>query len=363
MFFNKKILLFFFLFRADCLFSQDITGTWEGDLGNDEFLQVNIVQVDKTICGYTWDYLYDDRSSYCKANFTGYFDVNRNDWVLNGTSFNANSGDHILMRFRLKSKIVNGKKVLEGYETDPSITGSLFSLLNRQNVYLVKVSGKPRLMLPNMKDCIKKIQLKKSISGKKTDTLKNPIVMKKPDNVKKKNVNERTTNPKKPAVIKKPDNIAKVNVPVKPAKTEPVDTLKKIQVPVPVIVQKNDNGSVIKQMAIRKNKEMKRLVVNEKNIILNVYDNGEIDSDTVSVFYNGNLVLSHQRLSEKPIIIPISLDEKTSVHEIILFAENLGSIPPNTALIVVIAGDKRYELFASASLTENAVITFEYKPK
>lgn len=357
MFVYKRILLLFFLFRIDYLFSQDLTGTWEGDLGNDEFLQVNIVQVNKNICGYTWDYIYDDSTSYCKANFTGYFDTNRNDWVLNGTSFNENSGEHILMRFRLKYKIINGKKILEGYETDPSISGSLFSLLNRQNVYLVKVSGKPRRMLPGMKDCSKKIQPKKSIPDKK------PLEIKKPDTVKKPIVIKKTEIPTKRAVIKKPVNKAKVIVPEKPAMTERVDSLKKIKAPDLVVVKKTDNSSIVKQMSFRKNREMKRLVVNEKNIILNVYDNGVIDADTVSVFYNGNLVLSHQRLSEKPIILPISLDEKTNIHEIILFAENLGSIPPNTALIVVIAGDKRYELFASASLTENAVFTFEYKPK
>jgi hypothetical protein len=46
-----------------------------------------------------------------------------------------------------------------------------------------------------------------------------------------------------------------------------------------------------------------------------------------------------------------------------MFAENLGSIPPNTALIVVTAGTKRYELHSSASLEENAVMLFEYKPE
>lgn len=43
--------------------------------------------------------------------------------------------------------------------------------------------------------------------------------------------------------------------------------------------------------------------------------------------------------------------------------DNLGTIPPNTATIVVKAGDKRYELHCSASLTENAVLVPEYKPK
>ena len=62
-------------------------------------------------------------------------------------------------------------------------------------------------------------------------------------------------------------------------------------------------------------------------------------------------------------MIDLALDETSKTHEIILYAENLGSIPPNTALIVVNAGNKRYELHASASLEENAVLVFEYAPK
>jgi hypothetical protein len=47
----------------------------------------------------------------------------------------------------------------------------------------------------------------------------------------------------------------------------------------------------------------------------------------------------------------------------VLFAHNLGSIPPNTATVVVKSGGKRYELRSSASLTENAVLMLDYKPK
>jgi hypothetical protein len=154
-----------------------------------------------------------------------------------------------------------------------------------------------------------------------------------------------------------------VIIPVTPVITKASDSIKKIKPPIAPKNSTTDSNQIFKQMIVRKNMEMKHLVVNDKNITLSVYDNGIVDNDTVSVFYNGKLLLSHQRLSEKPIVIPISLDEKTTLHEITLFAENLGSIPPNTALVVVHAGDKRYELYASASLTENAVITFEYKPK
>jgi hypothetical protein len=44
-----------------------------------------------------------------------------------------------------------------------------------------------------------------------------------------------------------------------------------------------------------------------------------------------------------------------------LFANNIGTIPPNTALIILIAGKKRYEVHASYDLSTNAKIIFQYK--
>lgn len=335
----KRYIVLALILKANLLFSQDLTGKWEGDLGGSEFLQVNIVQVKDMLCGYTWDYLYNERSSYCKAYFTGFYNADRKEWTLTGTSFFANSGDHILMRLRLKYNTGNaGDPILEGTETDPSTAGSIFSLLTRQKVIVRKISDKPAVMMPNMQECMK-VKKNSAPKPKQTDP-------------------KKFVGPVQPA-----DSIKKIIVPVKPVEKKNQDSIKKIVPPPVPIIKINDSSSIAKQMSNRVNKEMKRIVVTEKNITLNVYDNGIVDNDTVSVFYNGRLLLSHKRLSEKPIVIPITLDEKTTAHEITLFAENLGSIPPNTALIVVTAGDKRYELYASASLTENAVIVFEYKPK
>jgi hypothetical protein len=46
-----------------------------------------------------------------------------------------------------------------------------------------------------------------------------------------------------------------------------------------------------------------------------------------------------------------------------MVAENLGSIPPNTALMVITAGAKRYELFITSTEQKNAVVVVEYKPE
>ncbi|MBL0183201.1 MAG: DPP IV N-terminal domain-containing protein [Chitinophagaceae bacterium] len=116
-------------------------------------------------------------------------------------------------------------------------------------------------------------------------------------------------------------------------------------------------------VSTRKNTVFSRIPVSVTNITLDIFDNGTIDGDSISVYYNGKLLVSNRGLSEKAITVQLLLDEKAAQHEIVLFANNLGSIPPNTATIVVKAGDKRYELHSSASLTENAVLVLEYKPK
>jgi len=44
-----------------------------------------------------------------------------------------------------------------------------------------------------------------------------------------------------------------------------------------------------------------------------------------------------------------------------MYAENLGSIPPNTALMVIYDGNKRYELNVSSSKTSNGVVSFKLR--
>ncbi len=138
---------------------------------------------------------------------------------------------------------------------------------------------------------------------------------------------------------------------------------KPLPAPIPIPPKEVKRDSITSKITNRKKNTFARLVVDVKNITLNVYDNGVVDGDTVSIYYNGKLLVSRQRISAKAITLEVELDENATSHEITLYAENLGSIPPNTALVVIIAGDKRHELHSSSSLTENAVLFLEYKPK
>ena len=131
-----------------------------------------------------------------------------------------------------------------------------------------------------------------------------------------------------------------------------------------VTIAKDPVSVLIPDLMIkRKNIQQGDVVVNTKSIFLQLYDNGIVDDDSVSIFFNGKLLLSHQRISETPIVLNIELDENNPRNELLLFAENLGRIPPNTALIIVTAGDKRFELFSKADMNENAVLLFRYQPK
>lgn len=116
------------------------------------------------------------------------------------------------------------------------------------------------------------------------------------------------------------------------------------------------------QMTSRKKAEQGNITINTNKITIQLYDNGEEDGDTVSIFLDGKMLLTHQRIAVKPITLDVELDKTPGTHELVLFAENLGSIAPNTALVIVSAGNNRYQLFSCASLEANAVLQINYQP-
>lgn len=114
--------------------------------------------------------------------------------------------------------------------------------------------------------------------------------------------------------------------------------------------------NLLAQFTRRKIIYTKDLEIGSDSIRISLYDNGEIDGDTVTVFLNGKPVLAHQELTARALNIYLTLDNSKDVNEVSLFAENLGAIPPNTALMVVTDGISRFEVFLSSSYTQNATV-------
>ena len=106
---------------------------------------------------------------------------------------------------------------------------------------------------------------------------------------------------------------------------------------------------------------IKKIETETGEIKINLYDNGEIDGDTVSIYHNNELVKSHMRLSQKPISITIDVNTSQPYHELIMVAENLGSIPPNTSVMIINTPGKRYAVFISSSEQKNAKVVFDLK--
>jgi hypothetical protein len=129
--------------------------------------------------------------------------------------------------------------------------------------------------------------------------------------------------------------------------------------PLPQLNRPNALTNVPAVIKLRSNPVVRRLQVAEGDVKIELYDNGEIDGDTVSVYHNNSLVVSKQGLARKPISFSIPVSKLQPHHELVMVAENLGSIPPNTSLMIVTVKDKRYEVFISSTEKQNAKIVIE----
>lgn len=108
-------------------------------------------------------------------------------------------------------------------------------------------------------------------------------------------------------------------------------------------------------------KEIPEVKVDTGTLRLDFYDNGEIDGDSITVKVNNKIVLTHQKLTAKPVTAYVRIDLNNTFQEIEMIAENLGSIPPNTALLIITAGEKKYQLFLSSTETKSARVRFVYE--
>jgi archaellum component FlaF (FlaF/FlaG flagellin family) len=121
------------------------------------------------------------------------------------------------------------------------------------------------------------------------------------------------------------------------------------------------NYVVSNQYKEREKVVAQELTVEADSIKVDFYDNGEIDGDSISVFLNDKLIAFNRILTTRSVHFDIPLDSTREFNEITMFADNLGSIPPNTALMIVNDGKKRYEIRLTSNLEKNATIRIKKK--
>lgn len=107
-------------------------------------------------------------------------------------------------------------------------------------------------------------------------------------------------------------------------------------------------------------KEIPEIKVDTGSIRLDFYDNAQIDGDSITVLVDKQVVLTHQRLGAKPLTTYVRIDKNNTFHEVEMVAENLGTIPPNTAILIITAGKNRHSLSLSSSETKSARVRIVY---
>lgn len=365
---SKPLFVFILLLSSLLSFSQDITGIWKGyfiaDDGQHYRLEFQVKQNAKgdiSVSGvsYSWQ---DDIKFYGKATMTGSFIKTSKNFkikeiktveVKSATGFGT-----CIMNYNLVYSRSGKEEFLDGsYLGKPETKG-------RPNTYSWGDCGGGTVSLRRVttSDFYVEPFLRKKNSPLITPTIdssltkktppvtnkKAPVVVQKNPNQKPKTQTVVRNNPKtNPIVLPKTDTakITKINTPV-------------VRTPVKPVI---NTPSVLKE---RTNELMKSLVVNDQDVTVKLYDNGEIDDDTISIYYDKRLLVSGKRLSTSPIVLKLKIDDENEVHELVMVAENLGRIPPNTALMIVDAGDQRFDVRITSTEQKNALVRFSYqKPK
>lgn len=171
---------------------------------------------------------------------------------------------------------------------------------------------------------------------------------------------------KVPVLKPKAPNIAftiKKNKQVDLPKTTVIPSSKKTKSPDVVAnsASMKKDAPISLDLKTRENKIGQTIIVNSKQVELSIYDYGQIDHDIISVYVDKKPVLVKEELTKKPLIVNLEMDEYNETHEVILVAENLGDIPPNTALMKIKAGNKNYEIKITSDEQKNAVVIFKYE--
>jgi archaellum component FlaF (FlaF/FlaG flagellin family) len=148
------------------------------------------------------------------------------------------------------------------------------------------------------------------------------------------------------------------NEPKKAAATPTINKRQAIPITTPAI---KSNVLPAADLANRKIETIQSVYFKSDSLEITLYDNGEVDGDTVSVIMNGNIIMPKVGLSTNAVRKKISTANTGDSIQLIMYAETLGSLPPNTGLLIVYDGTERYEIRFSGDMQKSSAIVFRRK--
>ncbi|HEX6171549.1 MAG TPA: hypothetical protein VFZ33_17815 [Chitinophagaceae bacterium] len=339
-------------------FAQNITGIWRGyfitDDGEQYRFEIQMEQSNNRLSGVT--YSYQDKRFYGKCTMTG-----------NYSNASGNALIQEIKTIEVKMSVASSaciQKCLLTYAKsgkEEFLEGTFSSIIEKtdtiRGIRRGEDCGGGKMVLRKVPTS--DFYVEPFLRKKKSPENNNPPLVK--TNPPANNSTTRTTT-KSPVTNPPKNNTKNKNtVLVKPK----VDTVKKVEVDPVKPEDKKDltvkpNTKTQGLLRSRENDLVQTLLINSEDVIVKLYDNGEIDDDTISVYLDKKLILSKKRLSAAALSINLKMDESNPDHELIMVAENLGRIPPNTSLMIVTAGDQRYEVRITSTEQKNAMVRFKY---
>lgn len=354
--------------------AQDLTGIWRGYFVTESFEQykfeLQVKQNGDNLTGVTYSYL--STIFYGKATITGSFNkVGQNALVREIRTVELKMdklSSACIMKLMFQYEKSGKEEFLEGTYTSKFEKDGVGARKGEDcgsgKVYLRKVVSSDFYVEPFLRKVNPRGPVYDNVAPVKKDSLtgrSNTVKLttdkpkvNKPPVVNKPVVKTQTQVSKPKPVVKTPVISQPVNKPV-------VDSIKKISTPE---VSKPMPKATVSSPAVlttRENLLMKSLVVNNPEVTVKLFDNGEVDGDTISVYFDNKLVLSRKGLSEKPLVINLKMDGSDTDHELVMVAENLGRIPPNTSLMIVESGEQRFDVRITSTEQKNAVVRFRYQ--
>ncbi len=329
--------VFFYFFTPFFLSSQMITGYWQGKI-NGKNAELKIIQQGDSLTGTS--YYYESENSYRRFTIRGYFDRQTNEAVW---------WDDQLV------EVKTGKNIFGARGSIPYLAVADFNCPGSNKMLL---DGKAALV-------------------EDPDRIKGPVHLEKIraprfDDEWDYVIDNYTSGTNDPDIIDSIKALASDRSP-EPVNKEPIK-------PAPVFVSerklpekinpagdntlsKNERQPVIPPMELtieekfsqRKKEFVLEIPVMADSIELRFYDNAEIDGDSISLFLDGKLVFRHIRLKAAPFIIRLPASDLKETSELVMVAENLGEIPPNTAYMIVYSGNERFD--ANLASTEETSAT------
>ena len=301
--------------------AQQITGIWSGKI-NRKKAEVKFIQKGDSITGTS--YYYESGENYLRYSIKGYFDASNNSVVWWDDELISNGGKNFKEVALLSVADFNcpgdGKMMLDGTATPKE------NQIKTGDLLLTKIIA---TSFPDEWDFV----IDNFVEGTNDPDIVDSVEMiAKTPKKKRRPTEEPKANPKE--VIPTPEAIA----------------------PDPQVALVEHTKKMEENFTIRKKVFVSEIPLEGDSIELRFFDNVQVDGDSITLFLNDRLIFTHVRLTEKPFIVRLPVNELNDSNELTMVAENLGAIPPNTAYMVAIVNDKRYEVNLSSTEETSGMI-------